>query len=341
MTLQRKTDIINADRDKPLISIIIPVFNAERTLRECLNAIYFSTYQNFEVLIVDDLSNDSSIEIARKYPCRIINLKEKGGPAKARNTGALHARGEILFFTDSDVIIKKDTLQKIINTMGGRVAVTGMYARKPYLKEFFSLYHNYYAHRSQNETGSSTFMFHSSCGAIRKEVFKKLGGFNENMKKPTVEDVEFGYRLMESGYYVYLDKDIQVIHFTNYKFAKLIKSYFYKSKDWAELLFARSGRLLKNEGWANFRNIFILLSALLIIPLIPLSFYNSLFFLFLIFFILFFLSQNLDFYKLVLEERPTLLIPGIIFNYFVNLVLFFGICDGLITFIRKRLSNVS
>jgi|Deesub1362A_J573_1020465.scaffolds.fasta_scaffold00252_18 glycosyltransferase involved in cell wall biosynthesis len=321
----------------PLISVIIPVYNAARTLRECLKSIFASTYQHFEVLIVDDLSTDESIKIASEFPCRIISVMRKSGPAAARNLGAYNARGKILFFTDSDIIIKRDTIQKIIEAMEGKVAVTGMYSRKPYLKKFFSLYHNYYAHRSQKETSSYTFMFHTSCGAILKEVFERIGGFNENMKNPTVEDVEFGYRLMENGYRVYLDKTIQVTHFTNYTFSKLIKSYFYKSRDWAELLFSRTERLFKNEGWANFRNVFILLSALSIIPLIPLSFYNNLFLFFLISFGLFFIYQNTEFYKLILEENPILLIPGIIFNYFVNLVLFFGICAGLLTALKRRL----
>lgn len=285
---------------------------------------------------MDDLSTDNSIEIAREFLCRIISVRRKSGPAAARNLGALNARGEILFFIDSDIIIEKDTLQKIVYAIENRAAVTGMYARKPYLKKFFSLYHNYYAHRSQNETSNFTFMFHSSCGAIRKDVFQKINGFNEEMKKPTVEDVEFGYRLMENGYKVYFDKGIKVIHFTNYTFLKLLKSYFHKSKDWSELLFLKSERLFKNEGWANFRNAAILFSALLTIPLIPLSFYNNLFFLFLISFILFFLSQNIDFYKLLFEEKPSFLIPGIIFNYLVNLVLFSGMCAGFINSLKKR-----
>jgi glycosyltransferase involved in cell wall biosynthesis len=327
--------------DKPLISVIIPVFNAEKTFRECLNSIYSSTYQNFEVVVVDDLSTDNSINVANEFPCRIIRMNKKAGPAKARNTGAYHARGEILFFTDSDIIIEKDTLQKIIDAIKDREAVTGMYARKPYLKKFFSLYHNYYAHRSQNETSNFTFMFHSSCGAIRRDIFMKIGGFNEKMKKPTVEDVEFGYRLGENGYKVYLDKSIQVTHFTNYTFSKLIKSYFYKSRDWSELVFSRSERLAKNEGWANFRNVAILLSALLILPLIPLSLYDNRFLFFLALSTLFFLSQNLDFYKLLLGEKPLLFMPGVIFNYFVNLILFSGICAGLLTSLKKRASNAS
>jgi glycosyltransferase involved in cell wall biosynthesis len=326
---------------KPFVSIIIPVFNARKTLRECLKAVNDSTYRNFEVILVDDLSTDDSLKIAQDFPCRIIELKKKGGPAAARNRGALEAKGEVLFFTDSDIIINRDTLHKIVAGIEGNSSVTGMYARKPYLKKFFSLYHNYYAHKSQKETSSSTFMFHTSCGAIRREVFNELGGFNENMKKATVEDVEFGYRLMEKGYKVYLDKDMQVTHFTDYSFLKLLKSYFLKSKDWAELLFDKRDRLVKNEGWANFKNVFILMSALLIIPLTFLSLYNTVFVPLLLICFVFFLYQNHDFYILILEEMPFKLIPGVAFNFLANLVLFLGIFSGLWSSLRKRVVNAA
>jgi GT2 family glycosyltransferase len=305
------------------------------------SSIYASSYKDFEVLLIDDFSTDDSMDLARDYPCRTITMNKKSGPAAARNKGADEASGEILFFTDSDIIIGKDTLKMIAESIEGKNAVAGMYARKPYKINFFSLYHNYYAHKSQKETSSSTFMFHTSCGAIRKRVFRDLGGFDENMKKATVEDVEFGYRLMEAGYQVYLNKDLQVIHFTNYSFSKLIKSYFYKSRDWSELLFARRDRLLKNEGWANYRNVFILLSALLLIPFSVLSFYNNLYILPLLLCIIFFIHHNLDFYLLVVEEMPYCLISGIIFNYFINFVLFIGICAGFISALRRSLGNAA
>jgi glycosyltransferase involved in cell wall biosynthesis len=325
--------------ESSLLSVIIPVYNAKETLAECLQAIYASSYRNFEVLLIDDLSTDGSMDIARNFPCRIIILDKKSGPAAARNKGADKASGEILFFTDSDIIIRPDTLGKISKSIEGKVAITGMYSRKPHKKNFFSLYHNYYAHKSQKETSSSTFMFHTSCGAIRKKVFKELGGFNEDMKKATVEDVEFGYRLIERGYEVFLDKNLKVVHFTNYSFSKLIKSYFYKSRDWADLLFARKERLLKNEGWANYKNIAILLSALLLIPLSALSFYNLFYILPLFLCIIFFIYHNHDFYQLVFEEMPLFLITGVIFNYFMNLVLFCGISAGMFGCLRRRIYN--
>ena len=77
-------------------SIVIPVYNSSNTFKECLSAIFSSTYKDFEVIIVSDNSTDNSVDIAKKYQCKIIELKENKGPSFARNIGAKEATGEII-----------------------------------------------------------------------------------------------------------------------------------------------------------------------------------------------------------------------------------------------------
>jgi glycosyltransferase involved in cell wall biosynthesis len=72
----------------PFISVIIPNYNGEKTIGRCLDAAFASQYTNFEVVVVDDCSADSSTTIIEKYPCRLMRLSEHGGASKARNTGA-------------------------------------------------------------------------------------------------------------------------------------------------------------------------------------------------------------------------------------------------------------
>ena len=98
------------------ISIIIPVYNSSLTLKECLDAIFDTNFKNFEVIIVSDNSSDNSVEIAKQYQCKIIELNENRGPGFARNKGAQLAKGEILLFVDSDVIIDKESLNSLNNT---------------------------------------------------------------------------------------------------------------------------------------------------------------------------------------------------------------------------------
>ena len=95
------------------ISIIIPVYNSSLTLKECLDAVFDSSFKNFEVIVVSDNSSDNSVEIAKQFQCKIIELPQNRGPGFARNEGAKTAEGDVLLFLDSDVIIDKEALNKI------------------------------------------------------------------------------------------------------------------------------------------------------------------------------------------------------------------------------------
>jgi len=83
-------------KDKPLVSIIIPTYNSEKTLAKCLESIKNQTYRNIEVIIVDRFSKDSTIEIARKYKVRVLQFNCER--AKAKNFGLRNAKGKYVFF---------------------------------------------------------------------------------------------------------------------------------------------------------------------------------------------------------------------------------------------------
>lgn len=104
--------------DYGLISVIIPVYNVEKYLRECVDSVLAQTYSNFEVILVDDGSTDSSPEICDEYAklddrIRVIH-RQNGGLSVARNTGLDDAKGEYVYFLDSDDWIVKQTLQKVV-----------------------------------------------------------------------------------------------------------------------------------------------------------------------------------------------------------------------------------
>lgn len=96
----------------PKFSIIVPVYNVENYIRECLESIKNQTYKDYEVIIVNDGTKDNSIEIAKEYPFKIINQKNQG-LSVARNTGVKHAKGEYILFLDADDYLEKDTLKEI------------------------------------------------------------------------------------------------------------------------------------------------------------------------------------------------------------------------------------
>ena len=96
----------------PKFSIIVPVYNVEEYIDKCLKSIYNQTYKDFEVIVVNDGTKDSSMEYVKKYDATIINQENKGLSA-ARNKGASKAKGEYIIFIDSDDYIEKDLLNEI------------------------------------------------------------------------------------------------------------------------------------------------------------------------------------------------------------------------------------
>lgn len=111
---------INSNNETIFFSIIVPVYNVEHYLDQCLESILTQNYSNFEVLLINDGSKDSSLEICKKYKQihdKIILIdKENGGVSDARNTGLKTANGEYIFFCDSDDYwVGSDTLLNINN----------------------------------------------------------------------------------------------------------------------------------------------------------------------------------------------------------------------------------
>ena len=100
-----------------LISIIVPVYNAEKYLSATIQSICAQTYQNWELILVDDASTDGSLQVLREYEQSIPNLhviamKKNGGPAAARNRGVLAAKGHYLVYQDADDLWHPEKLQK-------------------------------------------------------------------------------------------------------------------------------------------------------------------------------------------------------------------------------------
>lgn len=88
--------------NKPLISVIIPMYNAEKTILPCIQSVIEQTYSNKEIIVVDDGSKDSSPDIVKTIPNVLLVSQENAGPGSARNTGIRAAHGEWIAFIDSD-----------------------------------------------------------------------------------------------------------------------------------------------------------------------------------------------------------------------------------------------
>jgi glycosyltransferase involved in cell wall biosynthesis len=98
--------------DKPLVSVVIPTFNSEKTIGKCLESIKNQTYKNVEIIVVDKNSNDKTVEIAKRYGVRVI--KGNYNKPQARNIGILNAKGEIVFLSDSDFVLEKELIKEAV-----------------------------------------------------------------------------------------------------------------------------------------------------------------------------------------------------------------------------------
>lgn len=224
------------------ISIIVPVLNAGKTLEACLQAIFDSHDGSFECLVIDDGSTDNSAELAGRFPVNLITPGgEPKGPAFARNYGARQANGECLFFVDADVIIQPDTLTRIRDFLVSHpeyAAIFGSYDILPQDSGLISQYKNLAHHHFHQCANSEASSFWSGCGAMRTDVFRDIGGFDEaRYPRPSIEDIELGMRLVQAGYRIYLDKDIQVKHLKRWTLTGLIKTdVIYRGIPWTELI---------------------------------------------------------------------------------------------------------
>ena len=212
-----------------MISVIIPIYNSISTIKECLDTVFNSDFKNFEVIVISDNSTDDSVKIAKEYKCKIIELPENNGPAFARNVGADNAKGDILFFVDSDVIIKKNALTHISEIFSNNEinVLQGVYSHTPFYKNIATQYQqSFYCYYTWQENKKYASTLVSMCFAIRKKIFLETKGFNTKIKSATAEDEEFGYKLIDRGNKILISRELNVEHRVNYTVNKLIRRNF-------------------------------------------------------------------------------------------------------------------
>ncbi|MDY7013341.1 MAG: glycosyltransferase family 2 protein [Cyanobacteriota bacterium] len=222
------------------ISVIVPVYNGGSNFRRCLESLARSQPAPLEAIVVADGDTDGSGQLAREFATEVLSLSESKGPAKARNLGAQRARGDILFFIDADVEIYPDTIAKVaaIFESGPKVAAAiGSYDDAPGATNFLSRYKNLFHHYTHQTAAEEASTFWGACGAIRREIFWEMGGFDERYRRPCVEDIELGYRLKRAGYGIQLCKALQVKHLKRWDVWSLLRAdFFYRAIPWTALI---------------------------------------------------------------------------------------------------------
>lgn len=209
----------------PNVSVIVPAFNAAKTLPTCLKSILKQNYptRKVEIIVINDGSTDKTITFLRSFTLserfKVIRHSENCGLAAARNTGIKNAKGDILIFLDSDMEVEEDFIEKHVSSHGksGVIGVLGSI-----LPDIENPYDKYQRYLYESKRGAAkfdinkpipfnTFIFNNT--SIKRTIFEKTGLFDENIKMYGGEDTEFSYRICK--YYpegLYFDPSILVIH---------------------------------------------------------------------------------------------------------------------------------
>ncbi|HHT9106575.1 MAG TPA: glycosyltransferase family 2 protein [Candidatus Wujingus californicus] len=310
------------------ISIIIPLYNASTTIRNCILSVIQTRYPLLEVIVVDDASTEESPrvveDLCQKYPeiIKLIRLETNSGPAKARNVGAVSAKGDYLFFLDSDTVVLPDIFDNFVSRMNHADAVVGIYhyesLNKGCAQNYKALLNNYFFSRK----GVIKYeVFDAARAGIKADIFHRIGGFNEHLRwGMDYENEELGYRLFKS-YKILLDPSIVVRHvFPNLR--KLTKTYFCRVALWMEIFFFRKkfefgGVTSPETGLCTFALIMTILT-------IPFIFINSYFGLISLIFFSFYLYGYFGFLCFVFKRKPSFLLTAFLLNLYFSLV----ICSG-------------
>ncbi len=260
-----------------LCSIVVPVYNGAHVIELCLNSLLNQTVMHdcYEIIVVDDGSTDPTavtvIAWAEDHPQICVRLVKQAhaGPASARNTGAQAAKAPLLLFTDADCRATPGWIEALLKGFDAPERPAGLMGT--YLSDQTTLAARFAQlefedrYRRMIRTPAIDVVATYSA-AFRRDVFLAAGGFDPTFHEANNEDVEFSYRLSESGHRMHFVPEAQVYHrhansWSGYARTKLGRGF------WRTLVYRRyPGKALKDTYTPQILKLEILLA-----PLVPLG----------------------------------------------------------------------
>jgi GT2 family glycosyltransferase len=232
----------------PALSIIVPVSDGAEFIDGALSAIMSSDLppDSYEIIVVDDASDDDSPTIAGRYADVMVRLYGyPRGAAYARNRGAEQARAPTLAFVNADVRVHPDTLSRLCalldqgNLAAAAASNDGTSGERRTSARYWNLLHHYGA---QTHGGVGT-NFNASCGVVRRNAFLSVGMYNEWLfQSASLEGLELGQRLERAGHAVSLSKEITVSHLRHHDVAGVFRTTW-----------RHSGVLVRSLGYLSSR----------------------------------------------------------------------------------------
>lgn len=210
------------------VSVIIPAYNASKTIAKTIEACLCQSCLPFEVIVVDDGSCDDTAQIVQKFKSVNYVFQDNAGPAAARNRGAKAAQGEILLFTDSDCVPHSDWIEKIV--VGFQqvnvAAVMGSYGIANPRSLLSTVIQAEIMFRHYQIMPNYPKAFGSYNVGIRKEVFNAVGGFDFFYPRASGEDNDLSYKIVEKGNVIFFARDAVVDHHHTENLGKYLKEQF-------------------------------------------------------------------------------------------------------------------
>lgn len=223
------------------LSIIVPVYDGAATLGRCLAALRREMADGDELLVVDDASTDDSAAIAAAAGADVVRLPVNRGQAAGRNVGARNAHGDVLFFVDADVVVHPGAVARVRALLASRpeiAAVFGSYDDEPPAPGIVAAYRNLLHHWVHQRGNAEAFTFWAGCGAVRRDVFAAVGGFDERPWRRAIEDIELGYRLRAAGHRILLDHGLLATHLKRWTLRSMLwTDVALRAVPWTRLMF--------------------------------------------------------------------------------------------------------
>lgn len=187
------------------VSVVVPTYDRERSIGACIEALRRQTHRDLEIIVSDDCSRDATVAVARAIAdprVRVLRADSNRGPAAARNAAVREASGEIVFFTDDDVLVPSDWIETGLRYFADPACV-GIEGRVVYVGES---YRPHYAERIVENEGRE---YMTANMAYRRAVLLDAGLFDESLR--VYEDFELAKRVMRLGHIAYAP-DMVVTH---------------------------------------------------------------------------------------------------------------------------------
>jgi exopolysaccharide biosynthesis polyprenyl glycosylphosphotransferase len=226
----------------PEISVIIPAFNAEITIHDCLEALSKQSLDRsqYEIIVIDDGSTDKTTQIISEFAEVQLLEQNHAGPAIARNYGVSKARGKIILFTDADCLASQNFLEEMVKPFNDPhvVGVKGAYrTRQKKLWARFAQVEFEERYIKLARADSIDFV-DSHAAAFLVEIFNEVGGFDPHFPVANNEDVELSYKIARLGYRMVFNPDAIVFHTHPDTFSKYIHTKFLRAY-WRMLVYRR------------------------------------------------------------------------------------------------------